>query len=108
MSNSDYQEPTNEQLWVQPPVDPSAVPPSQQLVPAPQQPMVPPMVAPRAAPIAKRSGPSDKRFVLAIVSLALGIPLSAIGAGTSGIAGLLIAWVGIVLVNLVYGMNRTT
>lgn len=103
MSNSDYQEPTNEQLWAQPPGDPSAVPPSAQLVPTPQ----PPVLAPRAALIAKRTGPSDKRFVLAIVSLALGIPLSAIGAGTSGIAGLLIAWVGIVLVNLVYGMNRT-
>lgn len=107
MSNSDYQEPTNEQLWAQPPVDPSAVPPSRQLVPAPQPPMPQPMVAPPVAPPAKRTGPTDKRFVLAIVSLAIGIPLSAIGAGTNGIPGLLIAWVGIVLVNLVYGMNRT-
>lgn len=46
-------------------------------------------------------------FVLAILSLALGIPLTAIAAGTGGLAGLLIVWVGIVLVNAVYAWSRT-
>jgi len=45
-------------------------------------------------------------FVLAIVSTALGIPLTAIAAGTAGVAGLIVAWIGIVLVNTVYAWSR--
>ncbi len=36
---------------------------------------------------------------MAICSLIFGIPLSAIAAGTSGLAGLIVAWVGIAAVN---------
>ncbi len=50
--------------------------------------------------------PDRTQFVLAIVSLGVGVPLTGIGAGVSGLPGLLIVWVGIVLVNLVYGWTH--
>ena len=43
---------------------------------------------------------------LAVVSLLFAIPLTGIGAGTTGLAGLLVVWVGIVLVNLAYTLKR--
>jgi hypothetical protein len=43
---------------------------------------------------------------LAVVSLLFAIPLTGIGAGTTGLAGLLVVWVGIVLVNLAYTFKR--
>lgn len=45
-------------------------------------------------------------FGLAALSLILAIPLSAIAAVNTGLAGLLIAWAGIVGVNVVYGFGR--
>jgi hypothetical protein len=45
-------------------------------------------------------------FVLAIVSLGIGVPLTAIASSMNGLAGLIIAWVGIVLVNVVYGATH--
>ncbi|MER6565606.1 hypothetical protein ABT288_05325 [Streptomyces sp. NPDC001093] len=42
-----------------------------------------------------------ERFGLAVISLVLAIPLSAIGAYSVGLSGLLISWGGIVGVNLV-------
>jgi hypothetical protein len=39
-------------------------------------------------------------YVLPLASLGLGIPLSGIAAGTSGLAGLIICWAGIVGVNI--------
>jgi hypothetical protein len=45
-------------------------------------------------------------FVLAMVSIALGIPLTAISSGTAGLPGMLVVWTGIVLVNLVYARSR--
>ncbi|MFF4690307.1 hypothetical protein [Streptomyces sp. NPDC001307] len=42
-----------------------------------------------------------ERFGLAVVSLVLAIPLSAIGAYNAGLSGLLISWGGVVGVNLV-------
>ena len=45
-------------------------------------------------------------FGLAVLSLILAIPLSAIAAVNTGLPGLLIAWVGIVGVNAVYGFGR--
>jgi hypothetical protein len=50
--------------------------------------------------------PDRTQFVLAIVSLGVGVPLTAIAAGINGLAGLLIAWVGIILVNLIYGWTH--
>ncbi|WP_314412968.1 hypothetical protein [Streptomyces sp. DSM 40484] len=49
-------------------------------------------------------GPSDswgERFGFGIVSLVLAVPLSAIGGGVAHLPGLLVAWVGIVGVNVV-------
>ncbi|MDQ0775117.1 hypothetical protein QF026_003583 [Streptomyces aurantiacus] len=49
-------------------------------------------------------GSSDswgERFGFGIVSLVLAIPLSAIGGGVAGLPGLLVAWAGIVGVNVV-------
>ncbi|MGW0603268.1 hypothetical protein [Streptomyces sp. NPDC002644] len=42
------------------------------------------------------------RYGFGVVSLVLAVPLSAIGAGTSGLPGLLVAWLGIVGVNAVH------
>ena len=56
------------------------------------------------APVsAEPAKPDRSRFALAIVSLALGIPLTAIATRTSGVIGLILTWVGIVAVNAVYG-----
>ncbi|MEW9521543.1 hypothetical protein [Streptomyces tubercidicus] len=44
-----------------------------------------------------------ERFGFAALSLALAIPLSAIGAGIAGLPGLLVTWAGIVGVNAAHG-----
>ncbi len=108
MSSQDYREPTNDELWAQPPaVHPQAPSPAYPVAQPTQQVALPVMQV--VAPPATRapSGIDKTHLSLAIVSLALGIPLSAIGAGTAGIPGLVIAWVGIVLVNFFYGKYRS-
>jgi hypothetical protein len=55
----------------------------------------------------KRGGDGDEGTIgLAVVSLLFGIPLTGIGAGTTGLAGLLVVWIGIVLVNFAYALRR--
>jgi hypothetical protein len=57
----------------------------------------------------KKAAPDhgDKgRIGLAFISLLFGIPLTGIGAGTTGLAGLLVVWAGIVLVNFAYALKR--
>lgn len=49
---------------------------------------------------AERSG--DGRLTLAIVSIACGVPITAIAAGIAGLPALLIVWVAIVAVNVAY------
>jgi hypothetical protein len=57
----------------------------------------------------KHDGDMDsKQLALGITSLALGIPLSAIAAGTADTAGLLAAWAGIVGVNWAYAWQHRT
>ena len=51
-----------------------------------------------AAPPA-RSGPPS--LALPIVSIVVAVPLTAIAAGTLGLVGVLVVWLGIVLVNVV-------
>ena len=46
-----------------------------------------------------------ERFGFGIVSLVLAVPLSAIGAGTARLPGLLVAWAGIVGVNFVQALR---
>jgi hypothetical protein len=96
-----YHEPTNEELWAQPPSAPAQpAPPVPAMRPQPSlQPMGQP---PYPAEVNK---PDRSRFTLAIVSLALGIPLTAIAAGTSGTFGLILSWVGIIAVNAVYALG---
>ncbi|MFE6285951.1 hypothetical protein [Streptomyces sp. NPDC057877] len=46
-----------------------------------------------------------ERFGFAIVSLVLAVPLSAIGGGVADLPGLLVAWAGIVGVNVVQAVR---
>jgi hypothetical protein len=52
----------------------------------------------------RESGPGQ--IGLAVISLLFAIPLTGIAAGTTGLAGLLVVWVAIVLVNLAYAFKR--
>jgi len=104
MSSSDYREPTNDQLWAQPPAvsQPSQGP--QGLAPVPPPPVPTPVhYAPPPVPV---EHPDRTVFALAIVSIGVGIPLTAIAGSVGGIPGLLIAWIGIVLVNAIYARSR--
>lgn len=49
--------------------------------------------------------PDRSYFVLAIASLGMGIPLTAIAGGIAGVPGLVIAWAGIAAVNLAYSLR---
>jgi hypothetical protein len=51
---------------------------------------------------ARHGGGREGSFVLTIVSLGVGIPLTAIALSNGGLAALLVVWVGIVLVNVAY------
>lgn len=104
MSSADYREPTNDELWAQPPTRAPQEVPSYAVTPAAPAPMPVPVQQAPTLPVGQR--PDRTPFVLAIVSLALGIPLSAIGSSMAGLPGLLVAWVGIVLVNVVYGTGH--
>ena len=59
-------------------------------------------LAKRPAVAPARHGGREGGFVLTIVSLGVGIPLTAIALSNGGLAALLIVWVGIVLVNVAY------
>lgn len=61
-----------------------------------------------AARDARSPGATDswgERFGFGIVSLVLAVPLSAIGGGVAGLPGLLVAWTGIVGVNVVQAVR---
>ncbi|NED12227.1 hypothetical protein [Streptomyces sp. SID9124] len=58
-------------------------------------------VARGARPPAQAQGTFGERFGFGIISLVLAVPLSAIGAANAGISGLVVAWIGIVGVNVV-------
>ena len=49
---------------------------------------------------------ANKALGLALGSCALGIPLTAIAASSSGLPGLIVAWAGIAAVNLAYNLPR--
>lgn len=103
MSSADYREPTNEELWAQPPTT-APHPASHGVAPVPRAPV--PVPAPQTPPPVTQQRTDRTVFVLAIVSIALGIPLTAISSGTAGLPGLLVVWIGIVLVNVVYARSR--
>ncbi|MFI7048030.1 hypothetical protein [Streptosporangium sandarakinum] len=48
----------------------------------------------------------DGTVAIALGSLGIGVPLTAIAAGEAGAAGLLLAWGGIVAVNIAHALGR--
>lgn len=50
----------------------------------------------------KRGGSQE----LAIASIALGIPVTAVAGGTAGDAGVIAAWISILLINILYTVSR--
>ena len=62
-----------------------------------------------AAPLAKPASRERSAFVLAIVSMSLGIPLTALtvtaGQHPVGIAGLLVVWIAIAVINVAYSWH---
>ena len=102
VSSSEYREPTDDELWSQPPISSDRSAASQGIAPVQHPPVPAPLTsAPVAQPRTDWSA-----FVLAIVSMTLGIPLTAVASNTGGMAGLVIAWVGIVMINVVYSLSR--
>jgi hypothetical protein len=58
-----------------------------------------------SSPAPRRSS-SDPSLPIALGSLGLSIPLSAIAGGTGRLGGLLVAWTGIVAVNAAHAWGR--
>jgi hypothetical protein len=64
-----------------------------------------------AEQVAEHLGPSRRapdnngNLALAIVSLGCGIPITAIAGGTADLAGILVAWAGIAVVNISYAVS---
>ncbi len=94
---SSFKEPTNDELWAQPPTSPAASAPANLPVPTPPPALPQPMAT---------SQPGKGNLALAITSIAVGIPISAIAGGTAGLAGLVVAWIGIVGVNLAFSWSQ--
>jgi len=63
----------------------------------------PPAAKPAAA---TTEGKDNSSFVVALVSLGAGIPITAISSEDAGVAGLLISWGGIAAVNLAHAWSR--
>lgn len=106
MTTGPAAEPTNEELWAQPPTAAFHVPPAAQPVhlPATQpSPLPAPATPPVVEPVAKQN---HGGLALAITSLGVGIPLTAIAASEAGLPGLIVAWIGIVCVNAAYASRR--
>lgn len=103
MTNHGAPEPTNEELWAQPPTAPYHVPPAahQANLPVPQVPG-PQLPVPAGSPAKQNHGV----LALAITSLGVGVPLTAIAVSEAGMGGLIVAWIGIVGVNAVYAWSR--
>jgi hypothetical protein len=59
-----------------------------------------------AASPATRRPSADSSLPIALGSLGLGIPLSAIAGGTGHLGGLFVAWTGIVAVNAAHAWGR--
>lgn len=57
-------------------------------------------------PVKRDTSGDDKRRALAIVSLVVAIPLTAIGVTQADLVGLAIVWIGIVLVNFAYSLRH--
>lgn len=61
-----------------------------------------------AAPLTQAPHPTQldrSHLALAMASLGMGIPLTAIAGGIAGVPGLVVAWAGIAVVNLAYALR---
>jgi len=54
---------------------------------------------------AREKDGEQRQFVLGIVSLGAGIPITAISAGITDVPGLIVAWTGIVGVNVAHALR---
>lgn len=54
------------------------------------------------APRRDYRGHEQRRFVLALASVAVGVPLTAIALAAGGLRALAVVWAGVVLVNLAF------
>ena len=67
-------------------------------------------IAARVAAEVERKAPQGQDwnapFVLGVVSLGTGIPISAISASIADLPGLMVAWAGIVGVNVAHALSR--
>jgi hypothetical protein len=99
-------EPTNEELWTQPPSAAYQVPPAPQPVHLPAIQPSAPLPAPVTMPVELAPKQNHGVLALAITSLGVGIPLTAIASAQAGLPGLVVAWIGIVCVNAVYARSR--
>ena len=64
-----------------------------------------PYQGPMPVPVQKPHNPGKAQFALAIVSMALGIPLTAIALGNhAGNLALFIIWLGITVINVAYAL----
>ncbi|MBN9105163.1 MAG: hypothetical protein J0I14_09185 [Propionibacteriaceae bacterium] len=103
MTTGRVPEPSNEELWAQPPAAyqvPPATPPAH--LPVPQAPAAVPAPVPVETPAKQNHG----MLALAITSLGVGVPLTAIAVSEAGLPGLVVAWIGIVGVNAAYAWSR--
>lgn len=108
MSSPGYQEPTNEQIWSQPPpLVPQQPLPNQAPSPIVKTPPLTPLPEKYRPAKDEPAQPADRMpFLMALLSLVFAIPLTAIASGSSGLRGMLVAWVGIIGVNLAYALSR--
>ncbi|REF01180.1 hypothetical protein [Thermomonospora umbrina] len=59
------------------------------------------------APAPPRPSSGDRGVTsLQVFSIVAAIPLTGIAAGTSGLPGLIVAWVGLVLLNVAFALRR--
>lgn len=54
----------------------------------------------------ERTEESRRAMVVAIVSAGVGIPITAIAAGIVGLPGLLVVWIGLVMINVAVAIGR--
>jgi hypothetical protein len=59
---------------------------------------------PAAQPAAETKDSSA--FVVSLVSLGAGIPITAVSSSEAGVAGLIVSWAGIAAVNFAYALGR--
>ncbi len=60
----------------------------------------------RGSPSRRTRGTDYGAIGVALGSIGMGIPLTAIAGSEAGVAGVLVTWIGIVVVNVLYGRSE--